>query len=106
MDPHEEKEKEATLPTNNTADASDSGTCTVSAPTGTAPEELAEEAPREGPGEGPGEAEGPLQGQELPVDKDEEPAETAVRELRVDKDEQPADTTTAAVKKPKSMSGR
>mmetsp|Transcript_15548 Transcript_15548/g.36164 ORF Transcript_15548/g.36164 Transcript_15548/m.36164 type:complete len:886 (-) Transcript_15548:66-2723(-) len=49
--------------------------------------------------------EGPLQGQsELPVDKDEEHADTAVKELPVDEDEQPADN--AAEKKPRSMSGR
>ena len=93
MDPHEEKEKEATLPTTNTADAPDSGTCTGSAPT----------APEEPPREGPGEAEGPLQ-PELPVDKDEEHSDSAVKELPVDEDKQPADN--AAEKKPKSMSGR
>ena len=81
--------KEATLSTTNTAKVPDSGACTGSARTGTAPEELAEEAPHEGPGE---EAEGPLQGQELPVDEDTQPVDTT--------------TGTAAVKKPKSMSGR
>mmetsp|Transcript_30047 Transcript_30047/g.80372 ORF Transcript_30047/g.80372 Transcript_30047/m.80372 type:complete len:605 (+) Transcript_30047:134-1948(+) len=89
MDPHEETVKEATLSTTNTAKVPDSGACTGSARTGTAPEELAEEAPHEGPGE---EAEGPLQGQELPVDEDTQPVDTT--------------TGTAAVKKPKSMSGR